>query len=92
MAHTLRVELLRKLEVATAIIKKDEVWQHTKTKGRYVIIGIGINEGNEDIQVEYRELDHEPPITWHRSFDGKDGWIVPTEIEGLPAPRFTKIQ
>lgn len=41
-----------------------------------------IREDNEEVRVIYKELSHEPAIMWDRSFDGQDGWIVPTEING----------
>jgi len=31
-------------------------------------------------------------ISWDRSFEGKDGWTVPTEINGELVQRFKKIK
>ena len=92
MAHISREELLKKLEEARAVVGVGETWIHTKTGGRYIIESVGIHEEEEAVQIGYRELDHEPAITWYRFFDIRDGWIVPTEIAGMPAPRFTKVE
>ena len=92
MAHTSREILLAKLETANTFVSKGEIWQHTESGGRYLIEGVAVDEGTEEVRIEYRELDHDPAITWLRSLDGEKGWITPTEINGMPAPRFTKIQ
>ena len=91
MAHTGRDVLLRKLEEAKIQVEIGANYQHTKSGGEYVVTEIVIREDNEEIRVIYQELSHKPPITWDRSFDGQDGWTVPTEIDGKPVPRFTKL-
>ena len=91
MAHTEREVLLRKLDEAKTKVEVGAKYRHTKSGGEYVVIDLVIREDNEEIRVIYKELSHEPPITWDRSFDGVDGWIVPTEIEGKQVPRFTKV-
>lgn len=91
MAHTSREVLLEKLENAKAQVDIGAKYQHTKSGGRYIVLDLVIREDNEEIRVIYKELDHEPPILWDRSFDGQDGWLVPTEINGKQVPRFTKI-
>lgn len=91
MAHTPRDILMKKLEDARAEIGIGSKWKHTKTGGTYIVTDVVIREDNEEIRVIYKELEHEPPFTWDRSYNGVDGWIVPTEIDGKEAPRFTKI-
>lgn len=91
MAHTNRDVLLRKLDKAKTQVEIGAEYQHTKSGGRYIVTDLVIREDNEEIRVIYKELSHEPPITWDRSFDGQDGWIVPTKIEGKPVARFTKV-
>ncbi|OGG05571.1 hypothetical protein A2872_00215 [Candidatus Gottesmanbacteria bacterium RIFCSPHIGHO2_01_FULL_42_12] len=91
MAHISREELLERLQAATAVVTVGKYYKHTKSGGRYKVLGLGIDEKAEKVQVQYQEIDHDPPITWHRHFDGEDGWITPTEIDGKPAPRFTFI-
>lgn len=91
MARLSREQLLEKLQIATNTVKTGQIWRHTKTDSQYEIMGIGINERTNDIEIEYRELNHKSPITWHRSFDGEDGWIIPTEINNVLTPRFSKV-
>jgi len=91
MVHTEREVLLKKLEQAKAQIEVGTRYQHTKSGNEYVVTDLVIREDNEEIRVIYKELNHEPPISWDRSFDGQDGWIVPTEIDGQQVPRFKKI-
>ena len=91
MAHTEREVLLKKLDEAKNQVEVGAKYQHTKSGGEYVVIDLVIREDNEEIRVIYRELSHGPPITWDRSFNGQDGWVVPTEIDGKPVTRFTKI-
>ncbi len=90
MAHTEREILLKKLDEAKSQVEIGAKYQHTKSKGIYTVTELVIREDNEEIRVIYKELEHNPPIIWDRSFDGQDGWIVPTEIEGNLVPRFTK--
>lgn len=90
MAHTTREDLLKKLEEAKKVVKVGDKYKHTKTGGEYIVVDLVIREDNEEIRVIYKELNHQPPISWDRSFDGQDGFIVPTEIEGKRVPRFTK--
>lgn len=90
MAHTEREVLLRKLDEANTQVEVGAKYQHTKSGGEYVVTDLVIREDNEEIRVIYKELSHKPTITWDRSFDGQDGWIVPTEIDGKLVARFTK--
>ena len=92
MAHTERVVLEKKLAEALKVVSTGQRWRHTKSGGEYTIVSAGINEATEEIVVVYRELNHEPSITWIRTFDTGDGWVVPTEIDGKPAARFMKIE
>ncbi len=91
MAHTEREVLLKKLNEAKTQVEVGAEYQHTKSGGKYIVTGLVIREDNEEVRVIYKELSHEPPITWDRSFDGQDGWIVPTEIDGKSVARFTKV-
>ncbi|NTV31319.1 DUF1653 domain-containing protein [candidate division WWE3 bacterium] len=90
MAHTSREELLKKLEHAKSMVEIGAEYQHVKSGGRYVVTDIVIREDNEEIRVIYQELEHTPTISWDRSFDGTDGWIVPTEVDGKESPRFVR--
>lgn len=90
MAHTDREVFLEKLNKAKTQVEIGAKYQHTKSKGMYVVTDLVIREDNEEIRVIYKELEHNPPIIWDRSFDGQDGWIVPTEIEGKLVARFTR--
>lgn len=90
MPHTPRETILEKLKLAQKKVKVGEKYMHTKSGGRYVVTNIVAREDNEEVRVIYKELDHKPAISWDRSFDGKDGWIVPTEINGKLTPRFKK--
>lgn len=90
MAHTDRAVLLEKLNKAKTQVEIGAKYQHTKSKGTYVVTDLVIREDNDEIRVIYKELEHHPPIVWDRSFDSQDGWIVPTEVEGKFVARFTK--
>lgn len=90
MAHTSREDLLKKLEAAKKIIKIGSKYMHVKSGGEYIIENIVIREDNEEIRVIYKELNHEPRITWDRSYEGQDGFITPTEIDGKVTARFVK--
>jgi len=91
MAHTERKILLKKLEDAKTKVEVGATYQHTKSGGKYIVIALVIREDTEEIRVIYQELNHEPPITWDRSFDGEGGWIDFVEIDGKRVPRYTKI-
>lgn len=91
MVRAERDILLKKLNEAKAQVQIGAEYQHAKSGGRYMVTDLVIREDNEEVRVIYKELSHEPPITWDRSYDGQDGWIVLTEIEGKPAPRFIKV-
>jgi len=91
MARTDRGILLKKLEQAKEQVETGAKYQHTKSGGIYIVTDVVIREDNEEIRIIYKDLGHEPPITWDRSFDGVDGWIAPTEIDGKSVARFTKI-
>lgn len=91
MGHIERNILLSKLDEAARHVEVGAKYRHSKSGGEYIVIGLVIREDNEEIRVIYKELNHEPPIIWDRSFDGQDGWIVPTEINGEKVPRFTKV-
>ena len=92
MAHTERIVFEEKLADALKVVCPGQKWRHTKSGGEYTIVSVGINEATEEIVVVYKELSHEPPITWIRTFDTGDGWIEPTEIGGKPAARFTRME
>ena len=92
MPQSDRQILLTKLQQAKTRIKIGTKYQHTKTKGEYLVLNLVIQEDTEEIRVIYQELNHQPAIIWSRSFDGLDGWITPTEINGKLVPRFTKIK
>lgn len=91
MAHTERGVLQEKLNQAQTQVEIGARYRHTKTKGEYLIKGLGIQEDNESIVVIYEELSHPEHIIWIRSLEGPDGWLTPTEINGELVPRFTKI-
>ena len=91
MPQSDRQILLTKLEQAKTQIEIGVKYQHTKTKGEYLVLNLVIQEDTEEIRVIYQEINHQPAIIWSRSFDGPDGWIIPTEINGKLVPRFTKI-
>lgn len=89
--HTERQILLNKLEQAKEQVEVGAEYEHTKSGGRYLVVDLVIGESNEEVRVIYKDKNHEPQITWDRSFDGEDGWIVPVEIEGKLVPRFKKV-
>jgi len=91
MSQSDRQILLTKLEQAKTQIEIGAKYQHTKTSGQYLVLNLIIQEDTEEIRVIYQELNHQPAIIWSRSFNGPDGWIVPTEINGQFIPRFIKI-
>lgn len=91
MAHTEREVLLGKLEEARTKVEVGARYRHTKSGGEYIVRGLVIREDKEEVRVIYEELSHEPAITWDRSFDGTDGWTIPTEVDGKLVPRFTKV-
>lgn len=84
-------ELTSQLEVISAEVVTGDRYKHTKSGGEYEIVGVGLDVVSGEPTVAYLELSHSPPITWLRTHSGEDGWTVPTEISGVPAPRFTKI-
>lgn len=92
MPQSDRQILLTKLQQAKNQIEIGTKYQHTKTKGEYLVLNLVIQEDTEEIRVIYQEINHQPAIIWSRSFDGPDGWIIPTEINGKMVPRFTKIK
>ena len=91
MSQRDRQILLNKLEQAKTQIEIGAKYQHTKTGGQYLVLNLIIQEDTQEIRVVYQELNHQPAIIWSRSFDGPDGWIIPTEINGQLTPRFIKI-
>ncbi len=91
MGHSLREILIEKLKEAKKNVEIGAKYVHVKTGGQYVVENIVIREDNEDVRVIYKELNHQPPITWDRSYDNKDGFINTTEIDGCLVPRFKKI-
>jgi len=92
MSQSDRQTLLTKLQQAKTQIEIGAKYQHTKTGGQYLVLNLVIQEDTEEIRVIYQEINHQPTIIWSRSFDGPDGWIIPTEINGKSVPRFTKIK
>jgi len=92
MPQSDRQILLTKLQQAKTQIEIGAKYQHTKTKGEYLVLNLVIQEDTEEIRVIYQEINHQPAIIWSRSFDGPNGWIIPTEINGKMVPRFTKIK
>ncbi len=70
-----------------------EIWQHSKTKGEYEIIGIG------KLQLKIESLDMEDCVTYKALSDGKL-WTRPLEDfleetpneEGNMIPRFIKLK
>jgi len=92
MPQSDRQILLTKLEQAKTQIEIGAKYQHTKTKGEYLVLNLVIQEDTEEIRVIYQEINHQPAIIWSRSFDDPDGWIIPTEINGELVTRFTKIK
>ncbi len=92
MPQSDRQILLTKLQQAKNQIEIGTKYQHTKTKGEYLVLNLVIQEDTEEIRVIYQEINHQPAIIWSRSFDGPNGWIIPTEINGKMVPRFTKIK
>ncbi|MFA6475770.1 MAG: hypothetical protein WCV88_06315 [Patescibacteria group bacterium] len=84
-------EMASQMEVIGREIVTGDRYKHTKSGGEYEIVGVGLNVVSGEPTVAYRELSHTPAITWLRTHSGEDGWIVPTEVSGLPAPRFTKV-
>lgn len=91
MPQSDRKILLTKLEQAKNEVEIGAKYQHTKTGGQYLVLNLIIQEDTEEIRVIYQELNHQPAIIWSRSFDGPDGWIIPTEIDEKLVSRFTKI-
>ncbi|MDD2224983.1 MAG: DUF1653 domain-containing protein [Candidatus Shapirobacteria bacterium] len=91
MPQSDRQILLTKLEQAKTQIEIGTKYRHTKTGSQYLVLNLVIQEDTEEIRVIYQELNHQPAIIWSRSFDGPDGWIIPTEINREMVPRFTKI-
>jgi hypothetical protein len=91
MPRTTRQNLIQKLNLAKKQIKIGNKYQHTKSGGQYLVLNLVIQEDTEEIRVIYQEIDHQPAIIWSRSFDGPNGWITPTEINGQLLPRFQKI-
>jgi hypothetical protein len=77
-------------DMKTAVRGGDK-YRHTKSGGEYVIVAVGFNVVTGEMAVAYKELQHEPAITWIRSYNGTDGWTVPTEIDGQTVPRFTLV-
>lgn len=90
MNHCTKEYLLSLIQEASKVIKVGDIWTHTKTNHQYQILGIGISEETLDVEVEYKEVSQEPPIIWHRSFNGKNGWLTPTTINNQSIPRFVK--
>lgn len=91
MPQSDRQILLTKLEQAKTQIEIGAKYQHTKSSGQYLVLNLVIQEDTKEIRVIYQEINHQPAIIWSRSFDGPDGWIIPTEIDGKLVSRFTKI-
>ena len=92
MPQSDRQILLTKLEQAKNQIEIGAKYQHTKSGGQYLVLNLVIQEDTEEIRVIYQEINHQPAIVWSRSFEGPDGWIIPTKINGKLVPRFTKIK
>jgi hypothetical protein len=91
MTHTDRQILLTKLEQAKTQVEISAKYQHTKSGSQYLVLNLVIQEDTGEIRVIYQELNHQPAIIWSRSFDGPNGWIIPTEINGKLVLRFIKI-
>jgi len=66
-------------------------YQHVKSGGEYQITAVGLDAENGEPSIAYQELNHQPPITWLRSYACEDGWSIPTDINGVPSPRFVEI-
>lgn len=82
---------IKELLTAEIRIPAGSRYQHTKTGGIYSVVGVGLNTVNNEPSIIYQEESYNPPLTWSRSYSGEEGWIVPTDIDGLPSPRFTRI-
>lgn len=84
-------EVADQLGIIGRDIVSGDRYRHAKSGGEYEIVGVGLNVVSGEATVAYRELSHTPAITWLRSHSGEDGWTVPTEISGMPSPRFIKV-
>lgn len=70
-----------------------EIWQHSKTKGEYEIVGIG------KLQVKVESLDMRECVTY-KALSGGNLWTRPLEdfieetrnAEGDMVPRFIKLR
>ena len=87
MAYRKTDQLIKLLKEASQKVNVDEVYQHYKTKGKYKVVALALQESSGEPCVIYQSLDS-PDLVWVRDIEI---WNEIIESDGKKVKRFTRV-